>query len=176
MLMPVFLRLVDRCVERKILSLLEAIEVLPLGSPIALVVELIRGVEVLRLLLLLVVLLSRRRRMHLGLLIADKMLVIIWIECLRAASSIRRNEDLHGVGSQVMVLLLSILENRGMHLRMLVVVVKGLRCPLCDVIVVPIWDTLLVPRLRLHILNVWAVRRLWHLNLIEHWHVRQSGS
>jgi hypothetical protein len=135
--MPLLLRLIELSILLKILTLRVSIG-LSLGSPKALVVELIRWVEFLSCLLLLLVVLLRIRR-HLGLI--DILLGIIRIKLL---GSRIRNEDrdmISAVLGNIRVLLLSILVKRGRQLGMLRV--NGLIYPLTYVIAVPVVDTTL---------------------------------
>jgi hypothetical protein len=142
----------------KILTLRVSIG-LSLGSPKALVVELIRWVEFLSCLLLLLVVLLRIRR-HLGLI--DILLGIIRIKLL---GSRIRNEDrdmISAVLGNIRVLLLSILVKRGRQLGMLRV--NGLIYPLTYVIAVPVVDTTLNKvSLRLQVLNIRILRSWAHL-------------
>jgi hypothetical protein len=156
--MPLLLRLIELSILVKILTLRVSIG-LSLGSPKALVVELIRWVEFLSCLLLLLVVLLRIRR-HLGLI--DILLGIIRIKLL---GSRIRNEDrdmISAVLGNIRVLLLSILVKRGRQLGMLRV--NGLIYPLTYVIAVPVVDTTLNKvSLRLQVLNIRILRSWAHL-------------
>jgi hypothetical protein len=162
-----------------ILTLRVSTIVLPLVSPIALVVILILWLEVWatgRLLLLLLVVLLRIRR-HLGLI--ELLLGIIRIERL---DSCIRNEDrsrISSVWGHMRGLLLSILEKRDTQLSLL-----GVIYPLSDIILVPVEGTnLLEVWLHLHVLRILIEWSLGPLNWILHttqvhhsesWSLRQA--